>query len=164
LASSFPQLIGFPDVALPSTEYLWVVMAGYGYTDLSAPAAPTDWTRGAISRQLVKFASYVSVQPVSALIPWVNTVDKASQCLGDSGGPVFVAGRSGRPLVIGVLSAVDEGVPPNTVSNCAKTKHGEFVNLGHPYIAKPLCDRLGSLGLQCFKPPSLVKNASVSNP
>ena len=130
---------------------LWVMMAGFGYTDVSAPNLG-GWNPAYLARQVVDFGSFTANLLSVAAIPWENTTDRpASQCAGDSGGPVFVVGRTGVPLIVGVLSRSNSG-EPDSVTACRNSSGAAFINFGHPFVHDPICRQLQQIGTPCFAP------------
>ncbi len=160
LSSAYPGQITYAQVSPASIQELWVVMAGVGYTDISAPNL-AGWNPSYFGRQVVNFGAFSADVPGLASIPWDNTNgDRVSQCAGDSGGPVFVVGRTGIPLIVGVLSRTSNG-EPNSIASCTASSGAAFINLGHPFVHDPLCEQLQSVGSACRSPLDDVRrNAS----
>ncbi|MBB33862.1 MAG: peptidase S1 [Hirschia sp.] len=71
-------------------------MAGWGMT---APG-------GALSNTLL--GTQVKIASVGPALIRVASIDGRGPCIGDSGGPLFVSGEGGTPILTGVLSGVEQ--------------------------------------------------------
>lgn len=146
-----------------SQQNMWVIMAGFGVTD-QKNINLDGWNDGYISwPQLVEIGSLNSSDPTGALMKWVSTNAYASaQCLGDSGGPVFVVGAR-EPLIIGVLSTALKG-NPDISSHCLANTGGAFVILAHPLVESQMCGQLQAAGTPCSTSVALTQNARSNDP
>lgn len=140
LKDPFPSKRVFPRIATVQSGNLWVILAGFGYTDFSE-LQYSGWNISDLAMQLVNFTTATTALPSSAAIPWDNTTNPASQCAGDSGGPVFVIGADNLPYIVGILSR-DELNSPNSVAACRFSTNATFVNLGNPFVKSAACDAL----------------------
>jgi len=71
-------------------------MAGWG---LTAPG-------GSLSNTLL--GTNVEVKSIGPALIKVNSIDGKGPCIGDSGGPLFLSGDFGNPVLLGVLSGVEK--------------------------------------------------------
>lgn len=71
-------------------------MAGWGLTEPG----------GSLSTTLL--GTQVDVKSIGPAVIKVSSVNGSGPCVGDSGGPLFVAGEQGQPVLWGVLSGVEK--------------------------------------------------------
>ena len=88
-----------------------LVAAGASMTPLNTPKAKlAGWGMtapgGALSNTLL--GTEVSVSSVGPALIKVDSVEGRGPCIGDSGGPLFVTGAQGSPVLTGVLSGVEQ--------------------------------------------------------
>lgn len=88
-----------------------LIAAGANVTPLNTPTARmAGWGMtapgGALSNTLL--GTEVKVASVGPALIKVESIDGRGPCIGDSGGPLFVAGSEGAPVLTGVLSGVEQ--------------------------------------------------------
>jgi len=156
LESPLEGVTQFARVGPQQDEALWVMLAGYGQINIAGGNNGFDKLTVGVRHVVFPATSDEKAAPLS---PWTTERFQATQCGGDSGGPVFVVSAAGAPVVVGVLSSLTDS-EGETQTECDKLTGGAFVNVAQTYVRTDLCDRLGKDGSPCVPDEPLVAATS----
>ncbi len=133
-------------------QALFVLLAGYGLAVTRQGERLTS-DNPFYGQQVVDFPHTRKLPGAGAsIIAWKSAEPfRASQCGGDSGGPVFAESPTGIPMIVGLIMRGREN-DLSTPALCAHARKGQFVDFGHSLNRDDLCAMVADLGSPCISP------------